>query len=233
MSKPQKENGYSPIANELLEAICVYANIGTRARIMFYVVRGTYGWSRKTIKTSWTQIAKHLGADRKDVTRQGQRLLSDGILYLDEAGHLGLQKDYECWNRGQLARANQPRANQPQNPGLISPKLGANQPQTSYAREKQALKQENKGGRVDNQAFQPEEFEQYPEQNPHPSRRPDWRSMSPAVRDRHRSAWRGHNEYLTVEANTERAMANRRAAGFTDAPAPRSGKPFTHRSDEA
>ena len=63
MSRPQLEDGYVRIANELLEAI-IRAPLSKRElMIVLAVVRKTYGYGKKTDDISLSQLAQMTGVD--------------------------------------------------------------------------------------------------------------------------------------------------------------------------
>lgn len=61
MANPQCENGYTKIANELLEAICKYITNPSWLRIGFLVIRLTYGWGRKEALINLKSLATKAG----------------------------------------------------------------------------------------------------------------------------------------------------------------------------
>lgn len=104
MAAPQKEHGYAPIANELLEAMAWDPVRGLGDRITYWVLRHTYGFrevkvraNRKTCTYSWAAIARDIKAKRGLVGKAGRRLLASKRLWLDSRGRIGVQKDYEKW----------------------------------------------------------------------------------------------------------------------------------------
>ncbi len=107
MASPQKERGFAPIANELLEALTRTPTVGLSARIMLWVARNTYGYresdskrNRKVCKFSWTEIADQIDSHRQHVSRAGNELVSARMLVIDrEAKTIGLQKDYDRWEK--------------------------------------------------------------------------------------------------------------------------------------
>ena len=54
MANPQLENGYTRIANEILEAMAKVKLSPTQYRVLFVVWRYTYGFSRKSADLSLT-----------------------------------------------------------------------------------------------------------------------------------------------------------------------------------
>ncbi len=89
------------LPTELLESLLQVRLSGLQWRILFWVVRQTYGWNRNTAPFSWYRIATDLGINRGGVVRAGNRLLRCGILDL-EAGHIGIRQDRTQWGSSRL-----------------------------------------------------------------------------------------------------------------------------------
>jgi len=116
MAKPQKENGYTPIANEILEQVSKIPLNGTQLRILCVVFRYTYGFNRKEHSFSVNFILNAMGCKKsqyKQISRELRKMVDKKILIeVREPGRnksriLRFNKDYEVWT-------NQSR-------GLISP----------------------------------------------------------------------------------------------------------------
>lgn len=98
MANPQPDK-FTPLSNELLEAIAAAGFNGAQVAIVLWVIRKSYGWHRKTCALdSWTTVADAIRLDRGNVWRQGQRLIKGHVLVVKD-GEIGLQKDYEKWVR--------------------------------------------------------------------------------------------------------------------------------------
>ena len=96
MASPQKENGYTPIANELLDAF-MRLNLSEHAwRIVICIIRHSYGWHQKTAYLTFTQIARATGLDVRLIPRTVKRLCTRGII-IRTGNAYGLQKDYSQW----------------------------------------------------------------------------------------------------------------------------------------
>lgn len=100
MSTPQKENGYTPIANEILEALA-RINIGGEARrIIDVVMRKTYGFNKKEDRIALSQFVEFTGMDRKSVCRAINKLISMELLIKidDKNGSVFIfQKNNKKW----------------------------------------------------------------------------------------------------------------------------------------
>ena len=99
MADPQIENGYTRIANELLEALLL-ANLSKRQLlVVFAVIRQTYGFNRKSDRISGSQIAGLTGLRRNHCSVAMAELIEMKILHLS-GSQLGVQKDHEQWSCG-------------------------------------------------------------------------------------------------------------------------------------
>jgi phage replication O-like protein O len=96
MASPQKENGYTPIANELLEAMCGLQLSGHEWSVVCAIIRKTYGYNKKEDWVTNTQIASLTGLHRVRVSEAKCRLLAKGVV-TENRNKLSLVKDYEKW----------------------------------------------------------------------------------------------------------------------------------------
>lgn len=69
MANPQKENGSFPIANEIAEALMRINISPYENRVLWVVLRQTYGWKKKEDYISFSQIGKKTGLDRRLAAR--------------------------------------------------------------------------------------------------------------------------------------------------------------------
>lgn len=81
---PQKENGYTPIANEIMEALVGARLNGSEMAIILYVMRRTYGYGKKEDWISYTQFEKALGIARKNVWRNIESLVTKRLLVTEK-----------------------------------------------------------------------------------------------------------------------------------------------------
>lgn len=96
MASPQKEDGYTPIANEILDHLLLLRLPGDQWRVLLSIVRRTYGWNRKTDYIANRQITKMTGLCDSVVCRN-LKSLADQNLITRSGKVLGLQKDYDLW----------------------------------------------------------------------------------------------------------------------------------------
>ena len=97
MASPQKENGYTAIANELMDAF-MRLNLSEHAwRILFCIIRYSYGWRKKTAQLTCTQIAQSTGIDVRLIPRTLKNLQEKNIVIRNK-NTFRLQKDYHKWS---------------------------------------------------------------------------------------------------------------------------------------
>ncbi len=99
----QLENGYTRIANELMDIIAQTKFNGSQFRIIMAVVRYTYGFNRKSAEMSVSYLAKATGLPERHVRKEVDRLLLGNILieYKEptktSSRELGLNKNHLEW----------------------------------------------------------------------------------------------------------------------------------------
>ena len=96
MASPQVQDGYTPFANDLLEAI-ICGGFSQRELVLILVVaRATYGWSQKITTISKLELIRRSGLDPSDGYKTIRDLKGRNVLIEDKKG-LGIQKNYELW----------------------------------------------------------------------------------------------------------------------------------------
>jgi phage replication O-like protein O len=83
-------NRFIRLPTETLEALMRQRLSGAQWRLIFWVIRHTYGWNRPSAPFTWYRIAKELGMSRPALFRAGQNLLARGVLVLRE-GQLAIE----------------------------------------------------------------------------------------------------------------------------------------------
>lgn len=151
MSSPQTENGYSKIANEILEQIYRLKLNGSQFRIILVIWRFTYGFSRKEHELSEGYIAKAAGINRKQVSRELRGLIDYKIVTVISESTpttsrvIAFNKNYDTWELISRQGANQWTGN-----GLVD--LGGSE---LAPQEKKVLKKDinTPAGRIKNDLF--------------------------------------------------------------------------------
>jgi phage replication O-like protein O len=103
MPNPQLEDGYTSIANELLDQFGRLWNIITSKYdfpILCVLIRKTYGYHKKSDKISISQFSQLTGIPPRVICRSLNNLCSANIITKNKNGGIneyGLQKDYSQW----------------------------------------------------------------------------------------------------------------------------------------
>jgi len=101
MADVQTENGFTRIANELLDAILIADLTKIELKIVLCVIRYTYGFKRKEWQLSIRFIQDKTCVDFSDINKCIKRLEGRNILLSSGKDYKGrnitLNKDYESW----------------------------------------------------------------------------------------------------------------------------------------
>lgn len=101
MANPQKENGFTPIANEVIEALVKSHLLGSEFSMIMFVIRKTWGFQKKVDTISYSQFQKELKLSRVTVSKTIKNLVSKNILVktciLPSKISFSFNKDYEKW----------------------------------------------------------------------------------------------------------------------------------------
>ncbi len=108
MSKsPQIEDGYTRLANELLDAIIQYPFSSREYSIVMAIIRATYGYNKKEDAISGWQLSEMTGIDRSHVSKTIAELIAKNIIiksdrcrisHGQQVPSLALNKDYKLWS---------------------------------------------------------------------------------------------------------------------------------------
>ena len=98
MANPQKENGHTSIANELIEELAKTYLSSYETQIIFAIFRKTYGWQKKEDWITGTQLSDMTGIKRSHISRTIKRLVNRNILTKNNK-KLSIQKDFEKWDK--------------------------------------------------------------------------------------------------------------------------------------
>lgn len=99
---PEIKDGHIQIANELYEAIFSSDFTERELRVIFSIIRWTYGYNRKTAKLSCRDIALRAGLkDRFGAAKACRSLLQKAVIFRQKTGSRfiwGLNKYYRNWD---------------------------------------------------------------------------------------------------------------------------------------
>lgn len=100
MKSPQLENGYTRIANEILETLSKTQISGNDRRILDVIFRKTYGFNKKQDKISLSQFSVATLLMRSVVCRGLKRLINMNIIIKianDDIQIYRINKDFDTW----------------------------------------------------------------------------------------------------------------------------------------
>ena len=102
MADPQIKNGYTRIANELLEAICRLNISGNEMRILLFIIRRTYGFNKSYAEIPLSDISEAVGIRKNHISEALKRLSANKIIELHpnkgtRPQTISIVKNYEEW----------------------------------------------------------------------------------------------------------------------------------------
>lgn len=100
MSSPQLENGYTRIANELLDAIIRHDFSKREYQVLLAIIRKTYGYQKKADELGGSQLAEMTGLHRQHVVSTVAALVKKKVLVKSSgkfASNIGINKNYNEW----------------------------------------------------------------------------------------------------------------------------------------
>jgi len=111
MASPQKENGSTQIAHEILEALVGAGLNGTELACVLLIIRKTYGWQKKEDQISLSQFTEKIPCSRQAVINALNNLKLVNIIRLVKKGNskisantYAFNKNYDEWQLVKKAR---------------------------------------------------------------------------------------------------------------------------------
>jgi len=98
MANPQLEDGYTKIANELLQRLMEHYLSPNQWQIVLCIIRRTYGYQKKVDRIANFQIVADTKLCKAVVSRNLKRL-EDMKVIVRDGKSIGLQKDWEQWEK--------------------------------------------------------------------------------------------------------------------------------------
>lgn len=104
MATPQLEDGFTRIANEILEAIITSPFNATQQKIILLLLRRSYGFNRKSCQLSISFIEKATGLSGRGIRTELNALIKTGVIDVtceptfNTPRELSFQKDYSKWS---------------------------------------------------------------------------------------------------------------------------------------
>lgn len=129
MASPQTKNGYTRIANEILENIAKTDLNGTQLRIVMVIWRYTYGFRRKEYEMSLAFLSNAVNTNRGHIDKELNSLVERKIVNVIGIGKrrgriLSFNKNYDEWDdKSQVKQPEPPKEPKKPNPPKNNKKL--------------------------------------------------------------------------------------------------------------
>ena len=108
MASPQTEDGFTRIANELLDAILSFGFTGRQLTIVMAVIRKTYGFNKKQDEIGLSQFRDITGMARQHASKAIIELREMNVLFVGEgrfANLISLNKRYKEWKEQTITKS--------------------------------------------------------------------------------------------------------------------------------
>ena len=113
MANPQLEDGYTQIANEILEGLMKTYLPANQWQVLLCVIRKTYGFKKKVDWIANCQIVEATGLVKSTVSRALRGLEQHGLI-ARHGKSIGFQKDWEQWKVSRTANSEKLAIPQPE-----------------------------------------------------------------------------------------------------------------------
>ncbi len=102
MASPQKEDGYTAIANEIMDALCHIRIPGEERQVLDAILRKTYGWNKCEDAISLSQFVEITGLKKPHIIQSIKGLLLKKVISVTEKGNepakvYKFNKNYDEW----------------------------------------------------------------------------------------------------------------------------------------
>lgn len=100
MANPQTENGYTKIANEILDALCRIRISGEARQVLDVIIRKTYGFNKKEDRIALSQLCLGTGLKKQTICKAIAKLVEMNLLTKkgnDSGNSYRFNKDFDTW----------------------------------------------------------------------------------------------------------------------------------------
>jgi len=101
---PWLESNFTRFPNDILEAFARTHLSPYESKIIFFIIRKTYGWNKIEDWIALSQIEEGTGIAKPNVSRTLNSLKSRNIIERPDRWHVGLQLDYSLWIQNKSAK---------------------------------------------------------------------------------------------------------------------------------
>lgn len=104
MDGPQLENGYTKVANEILEEMVKFKFNASQLKILMVLWRSTYGFNKKSHPLSLNFLAEAIGTKKTVIKKEIDYLISQNVIFvIEDAGfnkprEISFNKNYKQWS---------------------------------------------------------------------------------------------------------------------------------------
>ena len=103
MANPQKENGFTAIANEIMDTFCKFRIPGELRLVVDCILRKTYGWQKKEDWIPHSQIIEMTQLKKGNVSRSLSKLITHKLVIKTD-NKLRFNKNYDEWLSFKITR---------------------------------------------------------------------------------------------------------------------------------
>lgn len=147
MANPQKENGYTPVANEIMDAVIKNSFTATQLKIILVCWRYMYGFSRKEAELSVSFISKATGISKRYVSQELKTLIDTNVIDVIKnptyitSRIVSFNKNYEQWqSRSTVPQLNETSTVEPTQDTTVEPQFHTTG-ELEFHQDKQNIKQ--------------------------------------------------------------------------------------------
>lgn len=100
MANPQKEDGYTAIANEIMDALCKIRIPGEERQVLDAILRKTYGWNKCEDAISLSQFVEMTGLKKPHIVRAIKNLILKNVIIKKDNENIStyrFNKDFDHW----------------------------------------------------------------------------------------------------------------------------------------
>ena len=102
MSNPQRENGFTAISNEIMEALARIRIAGEARQMLDVIIRKTYGFNKKKDTIISSQFKELTGLSNMAIHKAREKLTNMNLITITKKGNsqgltYSFQKDYDKW----------------------------------------------------------------------------------------------------------------------------------------
>ncbi len=107
---PQVEDGYTRIADELMDALCTADFTAREFRVVNFVIKQTYGWNRKSHRMSASFIAGGTGLHATDASKVLNGLIARKVIIRHGSSRapISLNKHFDQWEASKNSQKEAP-----------------------------------------------------------------------------------------------------------------------------